>query len=338
MRVFIHLPELHSISLERCAEWMKREIELLIYAMKKTFHLCLSAGDEVMFRDLEDYYRGFNSFALALYKTDSTGLAESFMSTHAHQLVQTARPRDFMHLFRLSYVMYFNRKYQRTGCLGEDHHFTLEIVGHNHFLAAASYSMRNPVHHGVTPTPFAYEHCSANAIFRREMGKFLDPEILPAQYHARFLGKRAEYPSSYKMTKSGVFTRESVLDIALMESRYGTARSFNYYMTRKSSEEWEAEQKRDENDLPPVSLISIEHGVNMHDITRMSVFESGKADYRRISDIELCTELDILARNRYGRHSVYQLTTKEKLEIAEYLYRKRHLSESQIRRCLVLPK
>ena len=29
---------------------------------------------------------------------------------------------------------------------------------------------------------------------------------------------------------------------------------------------------------------------------------------------------------------------KEKNEIAEYLYRTRHLSESQIRRCLILPK
>ena len=37
--------------------------------MKKTYHLCLSAGDEVMFRDQEDYNRGFNCFALALHKT-----------------------------------------------------------------------------------------------------------------------------------------------------------------------------------------------------------------------------------------------------------------------------
>ena len=70
----------------------------------------------------------------------------------------------------------------------------------------------------------------------------------------------------------------------------------------------------------------------------MLVYESGKADYRRISDMELCTELDALARNRYGRHSVYQMTLKEKEEVAEYLYRVRHLNESQIRRCLVMPK
>ena len=95
--------------------------------MKKTYHLCLSAGDEVMFRDLEDYYRGFNCFALALYKTSSAGLVESFMSTHTHQMIQTSDPKDFMFNFRNPYSKYFNRKYGRTGKLGEDHHF---IISH----------------------------------------------------------------------------------------------------------------------------------------------------------------------------------------------------------------
>ena len=68
--------------------------------MKKTYHLCLSAGDEVMFRDLEDYHRGFNCFAVALYKTDSVGLVESFMATHTHQMVQTQVPKELMFSFR----------------------------------------------------------------------------------------------------------------------------------------------------------------------------------------------------------------------------------------------
>lgn len=336
--IYICLLLHHSISRERCEEGLKRENAKQIYDMKKTFHLCLSGGDEVIFRDLEDYHRGFNSLALALYYTDSTGLVESFMSTHTHQLIQTSHPKDYTKAFRLSYGMYFNHKYQRNGRLGENDFFTLEVVGHNHILAAASYALRNPVHHGVTPTPYAYPHCSANAIFRREMGKFLDEKLLTAKSYARFLGKRAEYPSSYKMTESGVFTRESVLDIPQIEFMYGTPRAFNYYMNRKSSEEWAAEQLRDDNGLPPISLLSIEHGVNMHDPSKMSIFENGKADYRKISDIELCTELDSFARNRFGRHSVYQLTIKEKQEIAEFLYRSRHLGEAQIRRCLVLPK
>ena len=109
-------------------------------------------------------------------------------------------------------------------------------------------------------------------------------------------------------------------------------------MSRKSSEEWEVEQQKDNNGLSSVNLEVIEKGVNLYDAARMFLFESGKADYRKTSDIELCTELDLLARTRYGRHSVYELTLKEKEEIAEQLYRMRHLNESQIRRCLVLPK
>ena len=100
--------------------------------MKKTYHLCLSAGEEVLFRDLEDYNRGFNSFAIALYKTGSSGLVESFMSTHSHQLVQTEIPAELMYFFRMSYSMYFNRKYHRSGKLGEKMHFSMEVVGYCH--------------------------------------------------------------------------------------------------------------------------------------------------------------------------------------------------------------
>lgn len=306
--------------------------------MKRTYHLCLSAGDEVMFRDLEDYNRGFNCFALALYKTDSTGLVESFMSTHVHKLVQTHDPKEFMFNFRNPYSKYFNRKYGRSGRLGEKMHFTLEAVGHHHTIAAASYILRNALHHGVAPLPYAYPHCSANAIFRKEMGKFHKDRMITTKSYSKFIGRHAEYPDSYKMSESGVFTRESVLDIPQMEALYGTPRAYNFYMSRKSSKEWEAEQQKDANELPPISLSSIERGVNLHEESQMIVYESGKADYRKISDIDLCTELDLLAQNRYGRQSTYQLTTKEKLMIAEDLYRNRHLSESQIRRCLILSK
>ena len=304
--------------------------------MKKTYHLCLSAGNEVMFRDLEDYNRGFNCFALALHKTGSTGLVESFMSTHTHQLVQTEDPDGFMHDFRRSYCMYFNHKYNRTGKLGERTHFTMEITGYHHMLAAASYTLRNALHHGVAPIPYAYPHCSANAIFRREMGKFLEERTIPAKSASRFIGRRAKFPSGYMMSESGVFLRESVLDIPQVENLYGTPRAFNFYMSRKSGEEWEEEQKKDGNGISPINIPSIENGVNMHSPDKMAVFESGKADYRKISDIDLCTELDSLARNVYGRHSVYQLTKEEKIRIATELSCGRHLDRSKIQRCLVM--
>ena len=87
-----------------------------------------------------------------------------------------------------------------------------------------------------------------------------------------------------------------------------------------------------------MNILSIENGILLHEPDKMLIFESGKADYRKITDIELCTQLDELARSCYGRHSVYQLSLAEKTKIAEELYRKHHLSESQIRRCLAFPK
>ena len=306
--------------------------------MKKTFHLCLSGDDEVIFRDMEDYHMGFNYFAIALYKTDSIGLAESFMSTHTHQTIQTAAPDEFMYNFRRPYSLYFNNKYQRTGRLGEKDHFTMEVNGYHHLLAAISYTLRNALHHGVVSIPYSYPHCSVNAIFRREMGKFTDEKTLPRSQTYKHLSRRAEFPDSYMMSESGVFLRESVLDIPQVENLFVTPRAFNYYMSRKSSEEWDKEQAKDGNGQAPVNLTSIENGILLHNTNQMHAFEAGKADYRKITDIELCTMLDNLARTRYGRQSVYQLTRQEKAQIAEELYKTLHLSEALIRRCLVFPK
>lgn len=76
--------------------------------MKKNYHLCFSGGDEILFRDQEDYRRGFNCFALALYKTGSTGLVDAIMSTHAHFVAQSEHPDELMYMFRMAYIKGFN--------------------------------------------------------------------------------------------------------------------------------------------------------------------------------------------------------------------------------------
>ena len=302
--------------------------------MKKTYHLCLSAGDEVMFRDREDYNRGFNCFAIALYKTNSTGLVESFMSTHMHLLIQTDSPKDFMMYFRMLYTTYFNKKHQRSGKLGEKLHFTMEVVGYHHMLAAMSYILRNALHHGLVPIPYAYPHCSVNAIFMLEMGKSPEEKLLPQKSYYKHLGRTAEYPDTYKMSESGVFLRESVLDIPQVENLFVTPRMFNYYMSRKSSEEWEAEQSKDQNNSALINIQSIERGVNTDRIEKLLMFENGKADYRKHSDIDLCTEIDRNILPKYGKTSVYQLSSEEKTQIANHLHNTFHINAAQIQRCL----
>ena len=304
--------------------------------MKSTWHLCLSAGEEILFRDLEDYHRGFNTFALALYKSDSTGLVESFMSTHCHLMIQTSSPSDFMYHFRHPYSMYFNKKYSRKGKLGEKIHFSMEVVGYHHTLAAASYTLRNALHHGVVSIPYAYPHSSVNSIFMSDLGKYPDQNLLHPRYHHKYIGKTAEYPDTYKMNSSGLFLRESVLDIPQMENLFVTPRAFNYYMTRKSSEEWEAEQQKDKNDRPAVTLRNIEPANYMREVDKMLICENGKADYRKPSDIDVCSMIDKTILQQYGKSSVYLLTEREKQMIAEYLYRQCRVGERQIRRCLAM--
>lgn len=303
--------------------------------MKKTYHLCLSAGDEIMFRDLEDYNRGFNCFALALYKSNSTGLVESFMSNHFHLMIQTEDPKEFMYNMRQPYSKYFNRKYCRNGRLGEKHHFQLEISGLHHHLAAMSYTLRNALHHGVSPIPYAYPHSSVNSIFRKEMGKTSDERLIPQKSYYRYIGRRAEYPSSYKMNKNGLFLRESVLDIAQVENMFVTPRSFDYYMGRKTSEDWQKEQSKDNLQIPPVRLEDIEAGARMQTLEAMMINENGKGNYRKISDIDLCIEIDQFILPEFGKGSVYLLSDCEKRKIAELMFRKYHINEMQIRRCLV---
>jgi hypothetical protein len=115
-------------------------------------------------------------------------------------------------------------------------------------------------------------------------------------------------------------------------------RAYNYYMSRRSSEEWEAEQKKDGNNLPPVNLDAIELGIRLHSTEKMLMFENGKSDYRKISDIDLCTELNSMVQVRFHKPSVYCLTEQEQNTIANELYRNRHINEAQIRRCLAMSK
>jgi hypothetical protein len=198
-----------------------------------------------------------------------------------------------------------------------------------------SYTLRNALHHGIAPIPYAYPHSSVNSIFRKEMGKTSDERLIPQKSYYKYIGRRAEYPSSYKMNKNGLFLRESVLDIAQVENMFVTPRSFDYYMGRKTNEDWLKEQNKDNLQNPPVRLEDIEAGAGMQTLESMMINENGKGNYRKISDSDLCIEIDDFILPEYGKDSVYLLSDGEKRNIAELLYKKYHINEMQIRRCLV---
>ena len=241
-----------------------------------------------------------------------------------------------MGAFRMPYSKYFNHKYSRSGKLGEAKHFTLEIRGLHHHLAAMSYILRNALHHGVAPIPYAYPYSSANVIFQKEMGKSPTSDLLPKKAFYRHIGRRFSFPDSYKMSKSGLFLRESVLDIPQVENIFMTPRTFDYYMSRRTSEDWIKEQSKDGDNIPPITLDSIESQTYLSNSKQMLVNEGGRLDYRKISDIELCSEIDRSVQNDFGKDSVYTLSPAEKRKIYDLMQKRYYPSSEQLNRCLAI--
>lgn len=302
--------------------------------MKKLYHFCLSSGNEVMFRCEEDFIHAFNCYAVALHYTDSQSLADAQMTNHFHGCACSHDIRGLLFRYRSAYSRYFNNKYQRSGNFGEKYPFVIDVVGTYHRLAALSYVKRNPVHHGVSPTPFAYRHSSANAIFRKELGKDEVADLLDRRSYYRYLPDKAEVPLHYKMNSSGLLLRESVMDVEQVEYFYGSPRNYLFYMNRLSGEEWNREQEKESSEL--ISLDKIEHGINLQDLSMMKRNELGRENYSTLSDMMLCMHIDNEILPRYGVQSVYQLTEQQKKEIGNTLWKTVRAGRDQIIRCLVM--
>ena len=310
--------------------------------MKALKHICYTSHNEVMFRNKEDMDYAFNSLCSALYKTGSLCLAESFISTHHHGCYITSCPRDIMRIHRISYTMYFNQKYGRSGPLGEKGVFIQEIDGIRHQIAALSYVLKNPVHHGISQTPFAYPFCSANAYFREELGKNTNPRLLTQEQIRQVLPRRAEFDPSWKMGVEGVFLRESVVEPAMVEGLYATPQAFNYMLARKSGEDWVKEQDMDAVPFPPVTLETIESAAMPEGEERDdSLFgmlrnEKSRKGPSSMTDLRLCGIIDAELASMKGHKTLYQINRYERTELANTLYRRYRCSTRQISRCLAM--
>lgn len=310
----------------------------MVHLMKKTmknYHFCISGGDEILFRSEEDYIRAFNTLAITVARLGGKLAADAIMSTHIHVCVRTDDIGSIISQFWRSYTRYFNYKYRRKGALGGSP-YVVEIEGFYHWLTAICYVLRNPVHHGVAPTPFAYRHCSANAIFRKETGKCETFGCLPRKSYYKFLPKGQNCPAEYVMDASGMIKRETVLDLADIEHRFVTPRAYLFYMNRLSGEEWRREQEKDQDVASPVSLEMIERNTTSQSISEMLGHEHGRSDYRTITDIELCEFIDMQVLPKYNLTSVYEVPSHLKQTLLDHVLSVKSVKVSRAQRCLML--
>ena len=324
--------------------------------MRKTVHLCLSSHDEVMYRSEADLIMGFNCLALAVLETESRLLAEGFMTTHHHNLVQTDHYKEVMYRSRYAYARYFNAKYGRKGQLGEKQYFSLEVEGLFHTTAALNYVIRQGLHHGLTSTPFEYPHCSANAFFRKELGRCGETPLLRDSNRYHYLPKNKSLPADrYRMSANGLLLREDIIDTAYVEEIYISPRNYLFQMNKVSNER-DLDEQRKENGAPPITVDLIESGVSDFNAKTAKIFEQGKVDRKRMTDLELCAIVDgqIVPRYLKGSESasIYRLSESKRATICDNLWQEclqsrfgkaprgslsgKYVSEAQLRRCICI--
>ena len=315
--------------------------------MQKLYHISLSSTeDELLFRSDADLVRGFNYLATAILEMDARLLADGFLTTHLHCLALTDSPKELITRVRYSLARYFNAMYARRGMWGERNPFILEVDGYHHTLAALNYVNRQALHHGLSPTPFGYRHGSANAFFRKQLGKMERIPLLPTNQRYKYLPSRSSLPEQYRMDESGLLLREEILETAHVESLYGTPRNYIYQMNKIGDEKGLQAQKEEASSSPLITLELIEQGTPENDISGLLRNESGKLNPNRILDLELCALIDDVFVPRMSRSnenpSIYQIPYARRVDLFEHIRktlwaeRKKFATEDQLKRCLCL--
>ena len=291
--------------------------------MRKTVHLCLSSHSEVMYRNEADLVMGFNCLALAILETDSRLLGEGFMTTHNHKLVQTDSPKELSRRDRYAYSRYFNSKYKRSGRLGEREVFSLEVEGALHTMNALNYVLRQGLHHGLSATPFGYAYCSANAFFRKDLGKDILPVLISPKRRNNFLPQHTRLSEDYRIAANGQILREDIIDTSYVEQIYISPKNYLFQMNRISDEKVVREQM-EENLLPPVTLDVIETGVSAFDIKAALINEMGRIDRHRLTDLKLCHIIDDVylprCMNNGSGVSIYELSDTKRAELGNKIW------------------
>lgn len=339
--------------------------------MKTAKHLCFTSHREVMMRDSHDVGVMINFLALNSWKHKIQILADCEMSTHVHLVIIGAKndASAFVKDVRRQYTRHMDAKYGRPKHIrfGEKGFFELDIYGNSHIQTALSYVLRNPLHHGVTGTPFAYPYSSVNDVFPIEMGKLerfhleqtrqmelrlrrngnwrksernvshlIGNDVIDSrQEMARFLPRYSEWPDGWKMSKDGVFLRPCFEELRQTEMLFVSPGAFQFCMFRKSDENWLQEQDTDANGYPPIELSSIEPFYNEHSLNQLKMNERISTFKKNtMTDFDVCTIVDKNIVQEFKCHSVYEFNDSQRRIARSLLVNEMHIPAIQSERCV----
>lgn len=305
--------------------------------MKELYHFSFASHEEVLFRCAEDagYFLTQLAIRAALHNVEV--LADVEMSDHCHGIAEANQLSPFVGALRESHTKYLNRKYGRSGRMGEFGFFSRKLLSATQVQTGISYTLRNGLHHGVSATAFGYSYSSANEMFAKKRGVIVPAgSALPPEYRKQ-LPRYTKFPGELRVGEDGGILRSSFIEIARAESYYVTPRNFLFQMNRVSDERWVNEQKRDDPTHEPLKLGDLEPAFDEASISKMLASESGwKYDPSRLTDFDVCALIDRQMLGRFRKQSVYMLSEKQKHSIFNELYYDAHLPVKQLKRCLAM--
>ena len=108
-------------------------------------------GKQILFEDQSDNERYLSNLKKFSESEGITILAYCLMENHVHLLIRDAQGSvsSFMKKMGISYALYYNKKYDRTGHLFQDRYKSENIINDAHLLSAFRYILNNPVKAGL---------------------------------------------------------------------------------------------------------------------------------------------------------------------------------------------
>lgn len=301
----------------------------------RLYHLCFTSHQEVLCRNHSDYVRMFNCMAQAIINTDSQLITCNVMSNHLHMAVITENAGRLMQRLRSSYTQMFNEIYGRSGMLGDPRYFKLLLVGRIHISAALSYILRNPVHHNVCANPFAYPFSPIQVYFNNHRKPLQETDSgLRSARSKKTIRCKNVIPGNIGFDARGMIDMSTVINTDILEGYFGSYRAFQYGLTRNDYDRWQEEQEREQSDVEPVTLTSIEPHLPLETIGKMTDQNLSWVREHSVTDLELCTMIDGFYLSDFHKKSYTELTDSEKVKVARKIQEGIRVSPQQLGRCL----
>lgn len=212
-------------------------------------HIC-NLSPIIIFRTVEDYLLAISRMASCAYMSYVDIFAFCILSTHFHIILRGDQNGvdNFIKLYKTNLIRLHRAFYHHSLKLIIS---DTPIVGDEHAITALNYTLKNPIHHGITNTAFSYPYSSMGCYFQNEIMK---GERFPGERHIykhktpdelssmdyRKLFCTHEVPNSFKIMNDQFLIPESFVAVNLVETIYSSARNFLFQMNKPLKEEEEA--------------------------------------------------------------------------------------------------